>query len=95
MSGLMVYKGIVVNMLALVSYDASIGIALCSLTLEYQVKPVAGDTVVQSDDIMVDAAVGLLLDIYIAHPDTLVVGFLKTVEVERRILAHTSLNDLC
>ena len=86
---------VVVNVLMLVGYHASIALALGTFAREGQVEPVAGDAVVQGDDVMVDATVALLVDIDIAYPYVLMVGFFHTIQVKRRILADIGLNDLC
>ena len=91
---LMVDERVVVDMLALVGDDAAVAPALGALALEREVEHVAGHAVVQRDDIVVDAAVGLLVDIDIAHARVLRRGFLKAIEVEAGILTHISLDDL-
>ena len=44
---------------------------------------------------MVDAAVGILIDIEVADAHTLLVCLFKAVEVERGIVSHVRLDDLC
>ena len=49
----------------------------------------------ESDHVVVDLAIGLLLDIDIAHPDILQVGLLQAVQLQIGVLAHESLYHLC
>ena len=94
MGGFVVDERVVVHMLAFVAYHATIAEALGTLAVEREVEAIAGHSVVEGDDIVVDTAGALLVDIDIAHADVLVMGFLETIKVERSILTHVSLDDL-
>ena len=85
---------IVIDMLLLVGNDASVALALGSLARESEVQTVAGDAVVQGNDVVVDAAIGLLVNIYIADANILIVCLLQAVEVEGGVLSHVGLDDL-
>ena len=90
----MIDERIVINHLVLVGNHTTIAEALSSLALEYEVKTVAGNTVMKRDDVMVHAAVSLLLDINVADTAVLVMSLLQTIEVETGILANISLDNL-
>ena len=66
-SGLMVNQGVVIHMLLLIGDDTSVEHTAGSLTAEGEVSLVAGNAVMQDDDSMVHPAIGLLLDIEVAH----------------------------
>ena len=74
-------KRIVVHMLLLVGDDATITMTFGTFAREGQVKLIAGDAIVQRDDVMRDATVGLLVDIDIADAHVLVVCLFQAVEV--------------
>ena len=86
---------VVIDMLLLVGDDAAIALALGALAREGEVELVARRTIVQRDDVVVDAAVALLVDIDIADANVLVVRLLQAIEVQRGILPDKGLNDLC
>ena len=94
MTHLMIDKRIVINHLVLVGNHTTIAETLSSLALEYEVKTVAGNTVIKRDDVMVHAAVSLLLDINVADTAVLVMSLLQAIEVETGILANISLDYL-
>ena len=94
MTHLMIDKRIVVNHLVLIGNHTTIAEALSSLALEYKVETVAGDTVMKRDDVMVHAAVSLLLNVNVADTTVLVMSLLQTIEVETGILANISLDNL-
>ena len=94
MSHLMVYQCVVVHMLVLVGNDAPIAVAGSSFTLEHELKHIAGDAVLQRDDVMVDTAASPLLYVDIGQPYVLAVGCLEAIEIQRRSLAHVSLYNL-
>ena len=94
MTHLMIDKRIVVNHLVLIGNHTTITKALGSLALEYKVETVAGDSVMKRDDVMVHAAVSLLLDINVADTTVLVMSLLQTIEVETGILAYKCLDNL-
>ena len=79
---LMGNERVVVDVLLLIGYHTAIALALGTLAREREVEFVAGDTIVQGDDIVVDTAVGLLVDIDIAHAYILIMGLLETLEIE-------------
>ena len=89
MTHLMIDERIVVNYLVLIGNHTTIAEALSSLTLEYEVEAVAGDTVMKGDDVMVYTAVSLLLDINVADTTVLVMSLLQTIEVETGIAGYT------
>lgn len=91
---LVVYERIVVHALCLVGDDASVAAALGSLASEGEVEAVDGGAVVEGDDIVVDAAVGLLLDKDVAGAGVAYVGLFHAVEVEAGVVAHVCLDDL-
>ena len=76
------YQRVVVDVLLLVGNDTAVALALGTLAGECQVQLVAGDAIVKGYDVVVDAAVGLLVDIDVAHAYVLVVGLLHAVQVE-------------
>ena len=80
--------------MVLVGNHTTIAETLSSLALEYEVKAVAGDTVMKRDDVMVYTAVSLLLDIHVAYTTVLVMSLLQAIEVETGILANISLDNL-
>ena len=86
---------IVVNVLVLVCNYTTVAKALTAFTLEHEIEFVARNTVVQCDDIMVDTAVSLLLDINVGNAHILGVGLLQTVQFETGIVANISLYNLC
>ena len=94
MTHLMIDERIVINHLVLVSNHTTIAETLSSLALEYEVKSVAGNTVMKRDDVMVHAAVSLLLNINVADTTVLVMSLLQTIEVETGILTNISLDNL-
>ena len=94
MTHLMIDERIVINHLVLVGNHTTIAEALSSLALEYEVKTVAGNTVMKRDDVMVHAAVSLLLDIHVAYTAVLVMSLLQAIEVKTGILANISLDYL-
>ena len=94
MTHLMIDERIVVNHLVLVGNHTTIAEALSSLALEYEVKTVAGNTVMKRDDVMVYTAVSLLLDINVADTAVLVMSLLQAIEVETGILAYKCLDNL-
>ena len=87
-------KGVVVGVLVLVGNHGAVAGALGSLAREGQVELVAGGSVVQGEHVVAHAAVGLLVDVDVAHAHILVVGFLQTIEVELGILTHEGFDDL-
>ena len=95
MSGTMVNDCIVVHMLTLVGYDTPAKVTFRPFTVENKIGTIACDTVVQRYDVVIDAAVGLLVDIHIAHSDILCMSFLKALELQMRTLSHTCLHHLC
>ena len=86
---------VIIDMLLFVGNHATVAMTLSSLAREGQVELIAGDAVMQRDDIMIDTTVSLLVDIHIAHAYILIMGLLQTIEVERGIIAHVGLDDLC
>ena len=82
MCRLMVNKCVIVYMLGLVGNHTAAEVALRSLTIEYEVCTIACDTIMQSDHIMVDTAVGLLVDKEVADPYISGVRLLEAIEVE-------------
>ena len=94
MTHLMIDKRIVINHLVLIGNHTTITEALGSLALEYKVETVAGDTVMKRDDVMVHAAVSLLLNVNVADTTVLVMSLLQTIEVETGILTNISLDNL-
>ena len=84
---------VVIHMLLLVGNHTAIALALSTLAREGEVEFIASNAVVEGDDVMVHPAVGLLVDIDIAHANILIMCLLKTIEVERGILAHIGLDD--
>ena len=75
-------EGVVVDMLLLVGDDTAVALALGALAREGEVETVAGGAVVQGDDVMVHAAVGLLVDVDVAEAYILMMCLLHTIEVE-------------
>ena len=69
-------------MLLLVGDDTTVALALGALAREGEVELVAGDAVVQGDDVVVHAAVGLLVDVDIADAYILMMCLLHAIEVE-------------
>ena len=95
MTYLMVDERVVIHMLLLVGNHAATKVALRPLALEDEVDLIACQSIVQRDDIVIQAAIGILLDEKIAHTDILVMSLFQTIEVERGILAHIRLYHLC
>ena len=91
----MVYHRIVVYVLLPVGHDTAAEITFSTLAFEYKVGTIACNSVVKCDDIVIHPTVGLLLDIHIAHPDILVMGFLQTVKIELSVGFHVRLYHLC
>ena len=94
MTHLVVDERIVIYHLVLIGNHTTIAEALSSLALEYEVKTVAGDTIMKRDDVMVYTAVSLLLNVNVADTTVLVMSLLQTIEVETGILANISLDYL-
>ena len=92
---LVVDERVVVDVLCLVGNYASVAPTLCSLALEQHVETVACRAVVQRYDVVVNTAVGLLLNVDVRHTRVLIVDLLHAVEVKRCVASHISLNDLC
>ncbi len=90
----MVYQSIVVHMLPLVGYHAAVKPAFGPLTRHDEIGAVARNAVVQRDDVVVDTAAGLLLDIQIAHSHVLCMRLLKAVKVKTGIVPYVCLYDL-
>ena len=88
-------KRVVVDVLLLISDHTTVALTLGTLTRKSQVELVAGDAVVQSDDIVVHPTVSLLVDIDIAQAHILIMGLFEAIEIERGILTNIGLNHLC
>ena len=88
------YQRVVIDVLLLVSYHATVARALSPLAYQVEVQLITCHSVMQRDDVMVHSAVSLLLDIYIAHTGILVVRLLQTIEVQLGILTHKRLDNL-
>ena len=73
---------IIIHMLLLVCNHTAIALALSPLAREGEVELIAGDAVVEGDDVVVHTAVGLLVYIDVAHTNILIMCLLKTIEVE-------------
>ena len=73
----------------------SVAPALGTFALQDEVETVARNAVVQCDNVVVDAGVGLLFNIYVAHASVFIVGFFQAVEVERGVVGHESFYHLC
>ncbi len=86
---------VVIHMLMLIGNDTTKAVAFRPLAREGEVELVAGDAVVQGDDIVVDPTVGLLVDIYITHAHVLGVRLLHAVEIQRCVLTHEGFDNLC
>ena len=94
MGHLVIYQRIVVHMLIPVGYDTAVALAFRAFALEHQVKSIAGDAIVQGDDVVVDTAVCLLLNIDIADACILVMCLLQAVQFEAGIALDIGLDDL-
>ena len=81
-------------MLLFVGNHTTIALAFGTFATESKVQLIAGDTIVQGNHIMVDATIGLLVDIHIAHANVLVMRLLHAIEVKGSILTYVSLDDL-
>ena len=88
MTHLMIDDSIVVHMLLLVGDDTSVEHALGTLATEREVNTIAGHSIMQGDDIMIESAVGILIDIQVAHAHVLRMRLLKAIEVERGIAPY-------
>ena len=67
MWGLMIDERIVVYVLFLIGHHAAVAMAFGPFALENEVEAIARYAVVQGDDVVIDAAVGLLFDVDIAQ----------------------------
>ena len=94
MTYLVVDKGIVIYMLFLVGYHTATEVTLSPLALQFKVHLIASQPIMQGNDIMVETAIGFLLNIKITHAHILVMRLFQTIQVERGILAHIRLNNL-
>ena len=75
-------EGVVVDLLLLIGNHTAVALALSPLAREGEVELIAGDAVVEGDDVVVHTAVGLLIYIDVAHTNILIMCLLKTIEVE-------------
>ena len=76
---LVTYQRVVVYMLLLVGNHTTVTLALGTLTAEGKVELIAGYTVVQGDDVVVNTTVCLLVDLYITYTNVLGVSFLEAI----------------
>ena len=91
----MVDDGVIVHVLLLIGDDTTRQTTLGTFSAEHLERVVAGDAVVQCDDIMVDPAAGLLLDVDVAQANILFVGLFHAVEIQASVVSYIGFNDLC
>ena len=70
---------VVVYVLLLVGHHATIGRTLGTLAPEGEHQAVACHAIVERDDMVVYAAIGLLLHVHVAHAHIPIMGLLQTV----------------
>ena len=73
---------VVVYMLLLIGYHTTIALTLGSLTREGKVELIAGNTIMEGDDIVVHTTIGLLVDVDIAHADVLGVRLFEAIQIQ-------------
>ena len=73
---------VVVYMLLLVGYHTTIALTLGSLTREGKVEFIAGNTIMEGDDIVVHTTIGLLIDIDIAHTDIFGMRLFEAIQIQ-------------
>ena len=76
------YERVIINMLLLVGNYTAVALALSTFTTEGKVEFIAGNTVVQSDDVVVYTTVSLLIDVNIAQAHVLIMCLLHAIEVK-------------
>ena len=85
---------IVIHMLVFVGYHAAVKRAFRPLSPKKEISTVSGDTIMQSDDVVVYPTICLLFNKDITHSHILMMCFLKAIKLQRSILSHKSLNHL-
>ena len=76
----MIDESIVVNMLILVGNYTSVAPAFSTFALQNKVETVAGNTIMQRNNIVVNAAVSLLFNINIAYTHIPGMGFFQAIK---------------
>ena len=87
-------ESVVVNMLIPISNHTSVAPAFGTLAFQNKVETVACNAIMQRNNIVVYAAVGLLLNINIANTHVFDMGFFQAIQVNSGILANVNLNNL-
>lgn len=88
MRDMMGNQRIIIDMLLFVGYHATITETLGTLAIELEVELITCHSVMQRDDVVIDTAVCLLVDIYITDPNILSMSLFQTIEVELGVLSH-------